>query len=124
MTNSLGNKEKMAANIKRYLSMRGMTMKDLADELGVPYSTVLDWCKGATYPRIDKIEMMANFFGCSKVDLVEDPEDVKAEMLERVFGDDVSKKTLFKLAEKATPKDLEVAIKILDSLVNDYTDEQ
>lgn len=115
MTNSFGNKEKMAANIKRYLKMRGMTMKDLADELGVPYSTVLDWCKGATYPRIDKIEMMANFFGCSKVDLVEDPEDVKAEMLERVFRDRPDMRMLFDAADDLSPEDVEKFAKMMET---------
>lgn len=116
MANSLGNKEKMAANIRRYLEKFGITQTDLAAELGVPATTVYNWCQGATYPRIDKIEMMANFFGCSKVDLVEDPEDVKAEMLDRAFGDRADLKTLFKIAEKATPEDVARAIRILDAL--------
>lgn len=76
---NIGNKEIMALNIKRFLDKKGMTMKDLAVELNVPYTTVLDWCKGATYPRIDKIELMARFFGVVKSELVEDPNDVEAD---------------------------------------------
>lgn len=33
--------------------------------------TFSDWVNAKTYPRIDKIEMMANYFGISKSDLVE-----------------------------------------------------
>ncbi len=73
---NLGNKEIMAANIKRYLDKKKITMKELSSEIGVPYTTVCAWCKGETYPRIDKIELMANFFGISKADLVEDPNDI------------------------------------------------
>lgn len=119
MGNSLGNKEKMAANIRRLLEKRGMTQTELADAIGVPPTTVFNWCQAATYPRIDKIEMMANFFGCSKVDLVEDPEDVKAAMLDKTFGDRADLKTLFKIAEKATPEDVLKAIRILDALMDD-----
>lgn len=67
----LGNKEIMAFNIKRLLEKHSMTMKDLSTELNIPYTTVCAWCKAETYPRIDKIEMMANFFGINKADLVE-----------------------------------------------------
>src|SRR5699024_6313467 len=44
--------------------------------LGVSYSTLSDWVNAKTYPRIDKIEMMANYFGVSKSDLVEDKQTV------------------------------------------------
>lgn len=71
MTNNLGNKEIMAKNIKRLLDERGMTRTELCNALGFNYSTLADWLHARKYPRIDKIEMMANFFGVSKADLVE-----------------------------------------------------
>ena len=39
------------------------------------YSTVRDWTNGRAYPRIDKIEMLANYFGIQKSDLIEDNKD-------------------------------------------------
>lgn len=68
---ALGNKEVMAQNIKRYMSKIGIDRKEFCSRLGFKYSTVTDWINGEKYPRIDKIEMMANFFGISKADLVE-----------------------------------------------------
>jgi repressor LexA len=68
---ALGNKEVMAENIKRYMSRIGIDRKEFCNRLGFKYSTVTDWINGEKYPRIDKIEMMANFFGISKADLVE-----------------------------------------------------
>ena len=65
------NKQIMGENIQRYLDEKGITRKELAEALGFPYSSVTDWINGKTYPRIDKIEMMANFFGIQKSDLVE-----------------------------------------------------
>ena len=35
-------------------------------------STFSDWVHARTYPRIDKIELMANYFGIEKSDLVEE----------------------------------------------------
>ena len=69
---SLGNKQVMAKNIRYYMEKHGLNATDLALELDFKYSTVLDWLKANTYPRIDKIEMMANYFGIEKSDLVED----------------------------------------------------
>ena len=69
---SLGNKQVMAKNIRYYMERNGLNATDLALELDFKYSTVLDWLKANTYPRIDKIEMMANYFKIEKSDLVED----------------------------------------------------
>lgn len=61
----------MADNIKRLLSAKGLNPRQLAIALDFKYTTVNDWVNAKTYPRIDKIEMLANFFNVSKSDLVE-----------------------------------------------------
>lgn len=71
---ALGNKEVMASNIRRYLEEMGISRKEFCNRLGFKYSTVTDWLNAEKYPRIDKIETMANFFGISKADLVEPPQ--------------------------------------------------
>lgn len=115
----LGNKEIMAKNIRRYLDAKGITMKDLSIAINVPYTTVCDWCKGATYPRIDKIELMSQFFGINKADLVEDPAAIKEELLERAFSGRPEMRMLFSVAENATKEDIEKAIKIIEALKSD-----
>lgn len=72
MSNNLGNKQIMAKNIQYYMEKRGKTRQEMCDALGVKYTTFTDWVKGNAYPRIDKIELMANYFGISKADLVEE----------------------------------------------------
>ena len=71
----LGNKQIMAKNIKRYLELHDMTQTDLCNALGFKYMTVSDWINAKSYPRIDKIEMMANYFHISKKDLIEEPSE-------------------------------------------------
>ena len=66
------NKEIMAKNIKRYMDMKGVTNQQLCDALNFKYTTFMDWIKGVTYPRIGKVEAMANYFGCEKSDLIEE----------------------------------------------------
>lgn len=69
---SLGNKKIMAKNILYYMNKHQKTRNDMCEALGVKYTTFTDWVKGNSYPRIDKIELMANYFGISKADLVEE----------------------------------------------------
>lgn len=73
------NKEIMAANIKKYMERKGVTNQQLCDALGFKYTTFIDWTKGVTYPRMPKIEAMANYFGIKKSDLIEEkmPEENK-----------------------------------------------
>ena len=68
----LGNKRIMASNLQYYMDLYGKTRNDLVNDLGFKYTTVSNWLQAEKYPRIDKIEMMANYFKISKADLVED----------------------------------------------------
>lgn len=68
----LGNKKVMAKNIKYYMDSRGISRNKICDDLHIKYTTFSDWINAKTYPRIDKIEMLANYFKISKSDLVED----------------------------------------------------
>ncbi len=69
---SLGNKQIMAANIRRCLALTGKTQKEICKDLGFKEMTFSDWVNAKTYPRIDKIEKMANYFHIQKADLVEE----------------------------------------------------
>lgn len=59
----LGNKEIMSKNIRYYMDLNNKTRNDMCEALGVKYTTFSDWVNGNVYPRIDKIELMANYFG-------------------------------------------------------------
>lgn len=72
----LGNKEIMAQNIQRLMEKHGKDRNDICRDLGFKYTTFTDWINGNTYPRIDKIELMANYFNVSKSDLVEARTDL------------------------------------------------
>lgn len=69
---SLGNKEVFAKNLSYYVQRSGKDQKVIAENLGIAPSTFNEWVKGKKYPRIDKIEMLANYFGILKSDLIED----------------------------------------------------
>ena len=91
-TKDLGNKRIMSNNIKRHLAQRGLNVKDFSTEMDFKYTTVLDWVNAKTYPRIDKIELMARYFGVDKSDLVEEYNPIKEkqsttkQILDNIFN--------------------------------------
>ena len=68
---NLGNKEIFAKNLAYYLEKSGRDQKEVAEFVGVAPSTFNEWMKAKKYPRIDKIEILSNYFGILKSDLIE-----------------------------------------------------
>ena len=69
---NIGNKQTFAKNLLYHVERSGKTQRDICEIIGVSPSTFNEWVKGRKYPRIDKIEMLANFFGINKSDLIEE----------------------------------------------------
>ncbi|MCZ1180370.1 MAG: XRE family transcriptional regulator [Shouchella clausii] len=65
-------KETMANNLKKQLSRKGITQTMMARDLDLPEMTVSNWVKGKTYPRPDKIQLMADYFGINRSQLTEE----------------------------------------------------
>ena len=68
----IGNKTIFSKNLKYYLNRLGKDRKEVCNDLGFKYSTFCEWVSAKKYPRIDKIELLANYFGILKSDLIED----------------------------------------------------
>lgn len=111
--NTTENKQIMARNIKRFMESKGVTNQQLCDALDFKYTTFMDWIKGVTYPRIGKIEAMANYFGCEKSDLIEDKKEKPIED----DGLSEKRKALIDFA-KAVPEDkAEMILRVMKSIV-------
>ena len=80
---NLGNKKVMAKNLHYYVERAGKTQKEMAEIVGVATSTFNDWMKAKAYPRIDKIEIMANYFKILKSDLIEEKNEEHRKMHEK-----------------------------------------
>ena len=74
---TIGNREVFAKNLSKYLARSGRSQREMAEIVGVSSSTFNEWMMAKKYPRMDKIEFMANYFGILKSDLIEKEEDKK-----------------------------------------------
>lgn len=95
---NIGNKETMSKNLKYYISKSGKDRRELAEIWGFPYSTVTEWINGRKYPRIDRIEVMADYFGILKSDLIEEKTEQHRDMQKK---NDVLSDIILKLNEDA-----------------------
>jgi transcriptional regulator with XRE-family HTH domain len=68
----MDNKNVFANNLKKQMELKDVSRKDLSETLGISYFTITAWVNGTKYPRMDKVEMLANYFGIQKSDLIED----------------------------------------------------
>lgn len=80
---NIGNKEVLSKNLKYYIEKSGKDRGELAKIWGFPYSTVTEWVNGKKYPRIDRIEIMANYFGILKSDLIEEKTEGHRQMQQK-----------------------------------------
>lgn len=78
----MSNKEIFSRNLQHYMDLEGKNRKDVADAIGVSYFTFTDWVKGKTYPRMDKVEKLAQYFGIRISDLIEKIEVAPVETAE------------------------------------------
>lgn len=67
----MNNKEIFSKNLNRELEKENLTPTEFARAIKYPETTVFNWIHCKSYPRIDKIQEMADFFGIYKSDLTE-----------------------------------------------------
>lgn len=114
--------------LKFYLNRSKMTQTELAKRLGVGTTSVYNWCAGIKSPRMDKIDVMCDIFGCSRTDLMEDTSDAArdasggyysdpetVEIAQEIF-ENRELRILFDAAKHAAPEDLRVAHDMLLAL--------
>ncbi len=83
------NKQVFANNLAHYMDTRGKGRKQICSDLGIQYATLAAWENAKTYPRAEKIEQLAGYFGVEQSDLTQSGSGVKENdmlrELERLF---------------------------------------
>ena len=63
-------KLRFSKNLREIMNKHNKSQGDLVRDLNFRQATVSDWLNGKKYPRMDKIERLANYFGISINDLL------------------------------------------------------
>lgn len=65
-------KKVFSKNLRYQLLIHEKQPVDIVNDLKIPFSTVSNWINGLKFPRMGKVEMLANYFGIEKSDLIEE----------------------------------------------------
>lgn len=73
------------------MDLYGKSQIDLINDLGLNKSAVSTWCNGTRLPRMDKVNMLAEYFHCNRSDLIEEKDDSKEPELTARDEKDIAK---------------------------------
>ena len=64
-------REIFTENLKHYMNTNNKSQSDISKALDIPLSTVSSWYNGASYPRVDKMQALADYFNISMRNLTD-----------------------------------------------------
>lgn len=112
-------------NLKYYMELNGKNQINLMNDLHLSSSTVSNWCTGLKLPRMDKVQMLADYFHINKSDLIEDKSkedgtpyylnDETRQIAQEAF-ENPELRTLFHVARDIPPERLKAHIEFMKSL--------
>ena len=92
-------REQFPKTLKYYMDKYHLSQSDIAERLGVSNATVSMWCNGRKFPRVDKMQELANIFGVLISDMYSEPDDeyerIAKESAVPPDGNDVPKVAVF-----------------------------
>ena len=65
-------REIFTENLKHYMNIKQKSQSDISKALDIPLSTVSSWYNGASYPRVDKMQALADYFNISMRNLTDE----------------------------------------------------
>nr|DAP18682.1 MAG TPA: Repressor protein CI [Caudoviricetes sp.] len=64
-------KKVFSKNLNYYMNLRGKTQTDIVDDLDINKSAISSWCLGTRLPRMNKVEILADYLNINVSDLIE-----------------------------------------------------
>lgn len=123
VTEEKSAKEIFAENLRYYLAESGKRQVDLSRAVGVSTGTAADWCMARSYPRMDKVEIIADFLGIQISDLINERPTTEESRLEQErfeIAKDISENphnlNLYLKIKKLSPQDKEIVEALINNL--------
>ena len=69
----------LSENLEQLMKQNNVTQIELSEAIGVSQSTISNWIKEIKYPRIGKIEELAEYFNVPKSRITERQDVIKEE---------------------------------------------
>lgn len=120
MQGKMTEKQIFANNLRYLLKRDGLNYKDFAEAINIKYTTVLDWVNGRTFPRIDKLDIIAKYFAVQKSVLLDEQMPTHISVLDL---EDLMNQTLTAVdkAETICYKEMELEKSQIDLITSTLT---
>lgn len=79
-------KKNFSKNLNHYMDLREKTQADIVNDLHINKSAISSWCNGTRLPRMNKVELLANYLNVNISDLIE--ENIDNNYFEFIVEDD------------------------------------
>ncbi len=124
-------KKIFAKNLNYYMQKLGKTQTDIINDLNINKSAISTWCNGARLPRMDKVQMLADYFKVEKSDLLEEKSrsdsadvpayyyDEEAASAAEFLYKNPEYKVLFDASRKVKAEDIEFVKRMIDRMNGD-----
>ncbi|MCI5952582.1 MAG: helix-turn-helix transcriptional regulator [Anaerostipes sp.] len=114
-------------NLNKYLELSGKTQAELSRDLNISKTTVSSWFNGKRIPRMDKIDMLCEYFGINRSDLMEDKTDSEpsyylndeTKQIAQEIYENPDLRILFDASKNASPEDLKFVIEMVKRMKGD-----
>lgn len=121
-------KKIFSKNLRYYMNKNNKKQSDLINDLGFSSSTISNWCTGEKLPRMDKVQILADYFHINKSDLLEDKSTSNEEEtyylnddardMAQFLYENPDYKVLFDASRKVKKEDIDFVKQMIDRMSN------
>lgn len=104
-------RKKFQTNLKQIMALKGKSQSDIVKALNFKQSTVSDWLNGKKYPRMDKVQMLANYFNVDIIELVDNQSNDAITFT-------ITEKALIKNYRQLSEQNQQAVITMINSLLS------
>lgn len=114
----LEQKKIFSRNLNRLIEKSDKKQIDIASDLNVSPQALNTWVKGIAIPRMNRIQALADYFGVSKSDLVDDKPveeyyiDPQTARIAQEIKDSQELSALFDVGRSMSPEDLQTVYQL------------
>jgi repressor LexA len=107
-------REIFVRNLRYLMEKRGIAQADICRVLEVSSATASDWCTGKKFPRIDKLQRLADLLGVRLSMLTQEDglQDYEDQQILEALHQDPKLRMLFDRARKMSERDRDKMLQI------------
>ena len=108
-------------NLRYIMEKKGITQADICRELKIPSATISNWCTGQRYPRIDKMQQLADMLGVAFSTLTTEHglQDYEDQQRLEALHQDPRLGLLFDRTRKMSHDDVEFMLQFADRILKE-----